>query len=244
MTDPAYLLDSSSDEFERALLGAALRDVGSLAAKARCIAAVGPTTALLATSHSGSASVLYSVLKALGMGIVLGTVASGAVIFASAERASNDLNPAKGKSAQAAVRARAASTAAVVQDSRPMPPTATTSRVPASAASHQASVSTRSELASTPQSALAPAVDAPLSHAFDSSTAETPLAHTAPLDRSLELEVQALDRARQALAAGDARRALAALDHYRRDFPNGKLLPESVLLRRKLSQLLERELPR
>ncbi len=40
-----------------------------------------------------------------------------------------------------------------------------------------------------------------------------------------------LDQARRALATGDGRRALEALDDYQRVFPNGALIPEAIYLR-------------
>ncbi|HXK20305.1 MAG TPA: tetratricopeptide repeat protein [Polyangiaceae bacterium] len=48
---------------------------------------------------------------------------------------------------------------------------------------------------------------------------------------SLEGEVTALDRARSALAAGDAARALTLLAEYEQAFPKGALRPEATYLR-------------
>ena len=48
---------------------------------------------------------------------------------------------------------------------------------------------------------------------------------------SLEGEVTALDRARSALAAGDANRALERLGQYEQAFPKGALRPEATYLR-------------
>ena len=50
-------------------------------------------------------------------------------------------------------------------------------------------------------------------------------------DSSLEGEVTALDRARSALAAGDATRALELLGQYEQAFPKGALRPEATYLR-------------
>jgi hypothetical protein len=48
---------------------------------------------------------------------------------------------------------------------------------------------------------------------------------------SLPLELEALDRARSALAAGDASRALGLLDEYSTRFPKARLRAESSVLR-------------
>jgi hypothetical protein len=48
---------------------------------------------------------------------------------------------------------------------------------------------------------------------------------------SLPLELEALDRARSALAAGDASRALELLDEHSTRFPKARLRAESAVLR-------------
>jgi hypothetical protein len=48
---------------------------------------------------------------------------------------------------------------------------------------------------------------------------------------SLPLELEALDRARSALAGGDASRALGLLDEYSARFPKARLRAESAVLR-------------
>jgi hypothetical protein len=62
---------------------------------------------------------------------------------------------------------------------------------------------------------------------------------------SLEGEVTALDRARSALAAGDATRALELLGQYEQAFPKGALRPEATYLRiQALSKSGQREAAR
>ena len=62
---------------------------------------------------------------------------------------------------------------------------------------------------------------------------------------SLEGEVTALDRARSALAAGDAARALALLAQYEQVFPKGALRPEATYLKiQALSKSGQREAAR
>jgi hypothetical protein len=57
------------------------------------------------------------------------------------------------------------------------------------------------------------------------------LAGEPPTGASLGGEIQELDRARGALAAGDAHGALGALDRYDRAFPKGALQQEALRLR-------------
>ncbi len=62
---------------------------------------------------------------------------------------------------------------------------------------------------------------------------------------SLEGEVTALDRARSALAAGDAARTLELLGQYEQAFPKGALRPEAMYLRiQALSKAGQREAAR
>jgi hypothetical protein len=66
------------------------------------------------------------------------------------------------------------------------------------------------------------------------SVPSAPLRHRAlpgPERDRLPLELEALDRARSALAGGDASRALALLDEYSARFPKARLRAESAVLR-------------
>jgi hypothetical protein len=54
-----------------------------------------------------------------------------------------------------------------------------------------------------------------------------PSAQSSPLTR----EIEALDRARRALAASDTAGATRALDAYGREFPNGDMAPEATVMR-------------
>jgi hypothetical protein len=83
----------------------------------------------------------------------------------------------------------------------------------------------------------APPVDAPAHRAIASTPiapeTSAPEAAQAPANRQATLsdELGALDRARLALAGGDARRALDELDTYDRRFPAGRLQLEAEVLR-------------
>ncbi|GEM_PF-5733274 len=71
--------------------------------------------------------------------------------------------------------------------------------------------------------------------------AKLPLRAAAPVASSpastLEDEIAAIDRVRQAVYANDKHAATAGLDDYDRRFPNGKLAPEAQLLRGRASAL-------
>jgi hypothetical protein len=73
--------------------------------------------------------------------------------------------------------------------------------------------------------------------AFPATPVPAPSALAPAANDSLSLEVALLDRARSALAAGDATRSLSVLDEYQRGTPSGILAPEAQVLR---IQVLER----
>jgi hypothetical protein len=75
----------------------------------------------------------------------------------------------------------------------------------------------------TPSTTAAPLLAAP--------GAATPSPATSGSPRTLAGELAALDAARAALAAGDARRALAGADAYDRDYPHGVLAQEAAVVR-------------
>jgi hypothetical protein len=92
-----------------------------------------------------------------------------------------------------------------------------------------------------PQTAHSSGSAAPGPGAAQSRAAKSP--HIAPLDNdaipsgrtliapSLSEEVDRIERARHALAAGNPAAALAVLDEYERSFDNGNLAPEATVLR-------------
>jgi hypothetical protein len=86
--------------------------------------------------------------------------------------------------------------------------------------------------------AVAPAAAAEVpTVAFPATPAPAQPAEKSAATDPLSLEVGLLDRARTALAAGDADRSLAVLDEYQRGKPSGILAPEAQVLR---IQVLER----
>jgi len=67
-------------------------------------------------------------------------------------------------------------------------------------------------------------------HALGSSGAAAPPGTSSSAGSSLSEQVQSLDRARVALASGDARAALVEIVHYRRAWPDGVFLTEASVL--------------
>lgn len=225
MTDPPRLFHSDADDFERALLGAAQRDRGSAAAKARCIAAAS-STALVATSASvASASLVVSAVKAAGVGVLLGVALTGASAMVNAEpRPSAKALSSIAKPVVAASRATRAPLRVEVP-----PLKAETQPVSTSAAA----LPSLAEVRRAPVRPSSGARARTFAHvpvaASPSIPRVAPAAQTA--DGSLAREVQALDEARLALAARDATRALEMLERYERAFPRGALVSESLVLR-------------
>jgi hypothetical protein len=74
---------------------------------------------------------------------------------------------------------------------------------------------------------------APAAEAIEDSVVDSPVAmpRDAAARASLTRELAAIDRARLALAGGDARRALGELDLHGRVFPRGRLALEAEVLR-------------
>jgi hypothetical protein len=103
-----------------------------------------------------------------------------------------------------------------------VPTTALTAPTAATAAT-TATVATATTVATLP----APAPDT----AVDSRSSAPPIRPPRAESVSLGAEVRALDHAGAQLAAGDARRALDALDAHDRDFHEGPLAPEAAVLR-------------
>jgi hypothetical protein len=94
----------------------------------------------------------------------------------------------------------------------------------------------------SPPTALSPVENAPLA-APSASTITSPRIGISPTGShvaapaGLQAELAALDAASNAVARGDAVRALALLDSYGRDFPRGSLVAEASVLR---AEALER----
>jgi hypothetical protein len=227
MTDPTRFLEGDGDDFERSLLGSALEDRGSPAARARALAVfAGMGVTVLATTSVAKASVAAAptsvaaasvpkltagaLLKWIGTGVVVGTISAGgihAVVVGSRAIPPPDL-------LQPAARHHTALAA---------PPS-----VPGVEAPPAAAVPTPA--ASTPQPNAKPAEPPAMT-----SGAEAPVPSQAafPVESSsprLRDELVALERVRQALRSGNAAAAVAGLDAYESRFPDGALSREATVL--------------
>jgi TolA-binding protein len=101
------------------------------------------------------------------------------------------------------------------------------------------------QLPTTPAIEAAPAIEpAPAVEDVPAAPVTAPIAppfrhHKAPPAASADImgEIAAITLVRGALDKGDARGALAALDHYQQDYPRGTLAPEATVLRIEALQL-------
>jgi hypothetical protein len=243
MKDPMRLIEADGTEFERLLLQTAAREVPSPEVSARMLAGAasagaavallsslelarggavtlaegGAVTGVVAGAASGSiappaaASLLGSWLVKWG---VLGALFSGAVVsgFLVVQSGREQANASSGPAlapAAAAVGARAPGDGA--------------DTAPSSARIQQTSLeATRSPTLPARSTAAAPA------DVRVGSGSSAGAATAAP--SSLGQELALLDAARQALAAGEAEKALALISTYRKRFPSGALEQEATVL--------------
>jgi len=230
--DPARLWDEEQSEMMRSLLSAAREEQPEHAAIRRTLTVVGVGTALASVAASSSAasvaagagpqgvavaasvssakgalgSTLLVVVKWLGAGAVMGLVATSAVAVVTQPNAP----------APQAPRAKIAS-------AKPSTPEKTASE-------SRATPAIAPEVIELPAAAKSPA---PSSAAPSVATAPPALAvPSAPdSDAQLAAELSLLDRARQALAAGNASSAVRSLNDFDSRFAHPNLLPEALYLR-------------
>jgi len=201
MNDPKRLLDGGGDELEVALLTSARHDGPSAGARQRALVALGIGT---------------------GAGVLSAKATAAAGVTSAARGTALSLLKWVGigvLGGAATVGVAQTVTTATPQETVPIVPASTavreTHRAAAPTPAVQPSASVPTPTDSTAIRRVMPAVDPPV------ESARTTLAD----------EVAALDRAREAVAAGQPARALAALDDYGRRFPGGTLAQEAVVLR-------------
>ncbi len=220
MSDPTRLLLSSgggeADDFEKKLLGSWEAEQPSDDARSRVLAMVGlgvaaggaagaGTIAKVGATAGGSIAPKAGAIgaAALAKWLVIGAVgaATAGATFVYARHAQH-ASPAPAVTSQAVAGPMAA------------PPAAT--------------VTVR-----TGDVATAPATQEPARATGTSPQRRTPGAErsTRPSDPALGEQVSAVDRARRALADGDAAGALRQLDDYESRFPRGALVEEAEVLR-------------
>jgi hypothetical protein len=255
------LLDGEATDFERALLDSASDDSPSHRVRARTLAAMGvgasvagaaqaahAATKLAATGATAGASKgagtvsLVMLLKWVGTGALAGSVVAAGVATVTTPGV---VFP---KHRESNVATTAPAPTAKAQPAKPSPPIAApaaVAAVPGPRPEPARSVAvlppkTEKLVAPTPPE-LPPPASAPVA-APVWSTEAAPVSPPAAPSSAIVAEVEALDHARSALAAGDPRAALALVRKHDAAFPAGVLGPEAVVLRvRALVALGDRE---
>jgi hypothetical protein len=184
-------------------------------AKAATATATATATAAATATPAVKVAATIGMLKWIGVG-----VASGALLVGAAEVA-HSVSPPPAKVAPTSIEdhARAAIPAPRPAAKGVAPAPMEAPEVPAPAVTEAPVVA--APVASEAASAGAPSVEAPRARSASPTPAPSALAD----------EIAALDSAREALASGDAGRALRALDARDRAFPRGALGPEAMVLR-------------
>lgn len=258
MKDPPRLLDEGADAFERSLLASASRDVGSARLLKQTLSAAGvAAVSAAATTIAGSASAAGSA-GASGAGVagaaakaetiallkwILGGALAGVTTIGAYEYA----RPGE--------EARGSAPAPAVDIPAMRAPEAGRGARAGDAAILEEEAANDAEPASEPQRApriepiRGPAISQPAAAGTDArapeASAEPPPAANTPLEAAvasaapaappraspLTAEIASLDRARRAISARDAARALRELDRHGAEFPAGVLGPEATVLR-------------
>jgi hypothetical protein len=198
------LLDSGADDFELRILSAGRHDRPTAASRRRILTGLGVGGALGAT-------LLASTMNAGGW---FGNLSRALLL----------------RSAMAAT----VGAAAVIGYVQITPSTPAPQQPPAVAAAPRAQVAPKAPVAAPPVEVpeqpapeVASPAPAPASNNVQRSSRSVEAAHKPGLSD----ELGSLDRARQALVAGDAGRSLRLLDDYHRRFPKPKLGTEAAVLR-------------
>jgi hypothetical protein len=227
MTELKPLLSSSTDDFERALLrssesdelgGAALLRTASLFGIGA--SAVLPVVAAVHAGAGGAPAALWPiVVKWLGFGVCCGAALGGAASLVSTD-APRATESELGPSIAHPLPVRSFSPAGRAGDTSLDPrPVAQNSQQVAALARRVAP-----SMLHEPDSADVSVADSPSVAAF------APVASAPAAAASIADQIQAIERARQALAASRASDALSAIQTYRTRWPNGELTPEAIVL--------------
>jgi len=221
MNDPTRLLDADGTEFERLLLRAAAEERPSSDVSARMLAgaaSVGAAVAFLSSARVASEG------GALSSGAAASSVvASGAAGSIAPPAAAGLLGAWVVKWGVLGTLVAAAGLSGWrLLGSADRPEVVVrpigTEAVPAPAAALVAPTPERAQTEALAVHAGTPAAPAPASRV------------TRTVKPALGPEIELLDSARRALAAGDAERALALISSYRRRFPAGALEQEATVL--------------
>lgn len=228
MTQPTRLIapDGEATPLERALLESALDERPSPEASRHILAgtlaasSVAATTGLTSTAKAWLAITTVAVATA-GAGVAL-------------------LNPHASGDPRVPSSAREQGSTSSPQ----MPEPSALLAAPPAAAERQEAVEeahdTASELAREPAAANSHSQSGRRRSSTTETTAETHASAGEANASSLREELELLDRARAAVQAGDARRAMELLASYDRRFPQGMLRHESQLLRKRADETFRR----
>jgi hypothetical protein len=225
MTDVKRWVEDGASEPVRELLAAAREEQPAEAGVQRTLVALGLGTAVATTaSHAaGSAGAATLAKSATGAGTLAVVTKWGAIgalgavtTFGAVQVASKALEPPP--------------PATVVAPARVAHQVGSQKTAPPVAADEMAREEAQPEVAEPP--APVPAVRGPKAPAAAAPEKTLPeqTQTAAEAERMLE-EVRAIDRARSALARGDGRATLAALDSYRSGFSERRFEPEALYLR-------------
>lgn len=223
MNEPERILSGGGDEFEAMLLRAAKDDGPEPGAKLRTLAALGIATAVAGTATAAASAAAGTSGKAALAGGAAATAATGAKVGLAATLGKWIVLGALGGGLVIG-GVSAATTPEPARLVEPLP-------FPRSVEVAAIAAAPRSE---APTPAAAPAAAEPAAPSEPARAVASPRpAESAPETKvdPLAAELAALDRAREALGAGSATQALSALDAHDRQFPNGPLGPEALMLR-------------
>jgi hypothetical protein len=207
MSEPRRLLEEGGNDLERSLLRSARLDAPPPAARRKTMLALGLAggvgAAVTATTATSTATAALKASGTLGGGLLkwIGLGAFGGLAVVGA-------------------------TTLVAPRLAPAPPPAIVT-APITMAEPKPSVPPPPPPAPAPP----PSEETPPPSSEEAAPRPTAATAARPAPTSLTEEVASLDTAREALAAGDASRALRALDDHARKFPGGLLGPEATVLR-------------
>jgi hypothetical protein len=257
MTAPRVRLDEAATDFEREMLDSWQGERPPARARQRALAlmgtgaAVGATSASAATGAVGGAFVQGAGPKAATLGLLALAkwVAAGSVVAAGVVSVAPFVRQGEaGRSRVAALAPVAAVHPVVAPPARvAVPPPVEEALAPPSEPAVAVVSSPSPQVVAVRSVVVAPqsrpsaaqtqpvavvAPPPPIAEAAPSVSAGTlaPPAESHP-SRALGDQVASLDRARAALAAGDATGAVQAIDVYDARFPNGMLAQEAAVLR-------------
>jgi hypothetical protein len=225
------LIEAGADDFERDLLGAARHDRGSTRALQRTLAGLGiASTVPLGTSVVASAPLAAAgkvtitlLAKWLTIGAACGvvTVSAATTVQTVASPRPRSTASARTEAAKPAPRERSANRhESSAPRSTPLEPLGAVTL----ASPQPDRLTARDRAARLIPTATRKSLD------LRAGPNSGPGVVSSPPEGSLRREVSSLDAAKSALER-DAAVALAALDAYDRQFPNGSLRPEATVLR-------------